>query len=418
MVDDPKRRHDESDPDRTGKSDRGDPGSNVEPEKGKEREELIEEAIIRGEIAGVEKRRVAPRWWPFKRRRLTRDELRRFPRSFGKLIDRYVFLEAFSMWLFGFIGFLSFLLVNLLFLWGEHLLNPNIPTLIVLKLVWLNVPFFITMALPVSIVFATLMSMGRLAKDNELTAMFTNGISLYRLFLPFFALAVINSVGMYYVNDRLVAPAFVAQDKLKEMYPALREEDELKPEKTPTIIRLPDGRYFTALELDKVSGQVFNVMIDSFKMEEIAGKEREKVVWIAKTAVIEGSVITLNRPKKYTIDADDQLLGMEEPPSATIDLKLDLKDMVSKIRTPEQLTREELKRQQRIKTELGKNTDRDQTDLWLKFSIPFAPIAFVLVAIPLSLRAPPRRKASRTRLLLHTRAGVLRNFLHRQDNGL
>ncbi|MEP0814927.1 MAG: YjgP/YjgQ family permease [bacterium] len=355
------------------------PGSgSAESTQPSEEEARIEEAIIRGEMAGVERRRKAAA------RVLPEAKRKKFPAHFGKLADLYVFSEAFTWWFLGFSLFLAFLIVNQIVLEGENLLNPKIPTAAVLRLVYYNIPWHITMALPVATLVGVLLSMGRMAKDNELTALFTNGISLYRMIFPIFTLAAINAGIMYYVSDSLTAPAFREQEKIKEMYPALREEDEIQ-KKEPTIVRLPDGRYFTARTLDKATGQALDVIIDGMGLEE---GEYAGIIWVANIGRIEGKNITLSQPKKYILDPEGQLMAMERPPTARLDLGLELHRIVSTIRTPEQLTKVELKMQQEIKKELGTNTDRDQTDYWLKFSAPFAPIAFALVAMPLSLRAP------------------------------
>src|SRR5690242_2165361 len=99
-----------------------------------------------------------------------------------RLVDRYVFTEAFTMWVVGLFAFLSFLVVNKLFLEVSQLLDPNVPPMAVVKVVLLEAPNFLTWALPVATLFGTIWSMSRLAKDNELDALFTNGISIYRLF--------------------------------------------------------------------------------------------------------------------------------------------------------------------------------------------------------------------------------------------
>lgn len=349
-----------------------------------ETEVRIQEAIIKGEILGVEKHR--KRGWFFARRsrKVTPEQLKKFPRRAGRIIDGYVFMEALSMWIMGFFGFLGFLIINQLFLEGENILNPQIPTHAVLKLIYFNIPQHITWSLPIAVVFATLMSMGRLAKDNELTAMFTNGISLYRLFLPFFVLAISNCIALYFVNEYLVAPGAAQQEKIKEIYPLLRQEGEVDAQ-DPTIVKLKDGRYFSARGFNKLSGQVSDIMVDNFTA---AAEGETKYIWTARTGTIAGTVLTLTGPRKYNLGDDGQLQTMESPPSAAIDLGLELHQIYSDIRTPAQLTREELRRQQAIKKELGTSADRDLTDLWLKYSAPFAPLAFALVAMPLSLRAP------------------------------
>jgi len=354
-----------------------------------EREARVQEALLKGEMVGVEKRRRKKRL-VFGPKVITEEQRKRFPRRFGRLIDHYVFAEVFSMWLMGFFGFLGFLIVNQLFLEGDKLLNPQIPTVAVLKMVFFNIPQHMTWSLPIAIVFATLMSMGRLAKDNELTAMFTNGISLYRLFLPFFILAFSNCILLFFVSEKLVAPAAAQQERLKVMYPLIKSDEERAQEreksKSPTIVRLPDGRYFSARAFDKVSGQVGKVIIDGLRKDESDGEP--SVIWVAGSGNISGSVITLNSPKKYIVGEDDQIRSMERPPTASIELGLELHEIVSDIRTPQELTQEELRRQQQTKKELGTNIDREVTDLWLRYSAAFAPLAFALVAMPLSLRAP------------------------------
>ncbi len=359
-------------------------GAHFEDLSDEEKEARIQEAIIKGEMLGVEKRRRIPKLFTIRRRALTEEQIKKFPRRFGRIIDGYVFMEALSMWVMGFFGFLGFLIINQLFLEGEHILNPQIPTHAVLQLIYYNIPQHITWSLPIAIVFATLMSMGRLAKDNELTAMFTNGISLYRLFLPFFILAISNCVALYFVNEYLVAPGAARQERIKEIYPLLRQEGEVDAQ-DPTIVKLKDGRYFSAKTFDKLTGQVKEVMLDNFTS---AAEGETRFIWTARNGTIAGSVLTLTAPRKYNLGEDGQVQTMENPPSTSIDLGLELHQIVSDIRTPAQLTREELRRQQAIKKELGTSADRDLTDLWLKYSAPFAPLAFALVGMPLSLRAP------------------------------
>ena len=349
-----------------------------------EKEARIQEAIIKGEMLGVQKRRHAKRFFLRTRKPKPEGRIAQFPKRFGRIIDGYVFMEALSMWLLGFFGFLGFLIVNQLFLEGEHILNPQIPTHAVLRLIFFNIPQHITWSLPIAIVFATLMSMGRLAKDNELTAMFTNGISLYRLFLPFFFLAIANCVALYFVNEYLVTPGAAQQEKLKQRYPLLRQEGEVDAQ-DPTIVKLPDGRYLSAKKFNKFSGSVEDIILDNLTS---AAEGETRYVWTSRKGTIQGAVLSLTIARKYNLGEDGQVQTMESLPSANIDLGLELHQIYSDIRTPAQLTREELKRQQAIKKELGTSADRDLTDLWLKYSAPFAPLAFALVAMPLSLRAP------------------------------
>ena len=62
------------------------------------------------------------------------------------------------------------------------------------------------LAIPVAVLFSTLMAMGRLNRDNEIVAMATNGISLYRIFIPFIAMAIIGGLMTWLIYEHVVPP--------------------------------------------------------------------------------------------------------------------------------------------------------------------------------------------------------------------
>ena len=57
-----------------------------------------------------------------------------------RIIDRYVFAEAFGLFLLGFFGFLGFLVVNKLFLEVQDLIDPRVPAMKVVLAVMLEGP--------------------------------------------------------------------------------------------------------------------------------------------------------------------------------------------------------------------------------------------------------------------------------------
>ncbi len=400
-----------------------------------------------------------------------------------KTLDKYLFSEAFSLYLVGFFGFLAFLIINQLFLEGDRLLNPNFPTREILKLILLNVPYFITLTIPVAVLFATLMSMGRLAKDNEIDAFFTNGIHLSRLFVPFFVLAIANVFFNYYVNENWVPKANAAAESIYEKYPYLREQESVEVD--PVIVRLPGGAFFASSFVDKKSGTVFYAVHDTLTLAdsndnesptvgENSRAETEKatglplpenpsveatsaqssergpekghdslktgagagevssensllvkdvgknavqgdtsgnsdndeeasrngqsvgevferirgILYFSTNAQIVEDRLNMSNPYAYYVSDDGLVVKRETQPYVQLSLGLPLKDLYSTIKTPEQLSREELERQTRFKRQVGLNPAKDATDFHLKFSIPFASLFLALVAVPLSLRAP------------------------------
>jgi lipopolysaccharide export system permease protein len=308
-----------------------------------------------------------------------------------RIIDRYVFAEAFGLFLLGFFGFLGFLVVNKLFLEVQDLIDPRVPAIKVVLAVMLEGPNFATWALPVATLFGTLMSMGRLAKDNELTAMFTNGLSLYRLFLPFLLLSSIAVLASFMINEYLVTRAAAAQQKIYDQFPLLKGN---KPEDDPFIVKLANGEFVTARYFDKGntqiqgSGKLRHMMFDDW--DNPAGKR----FITARNAYSHGKTVTMGVDQRdpATIfqkgTKDDLYASADREPSLPVNLGFDLKQQFTDLKTPQELTTTELARQTRVKAAAGESSSKDQTDWHLRFSGAFASLAFALVAMPLSLKAP------------------------------
>lgn len=303
-----------------------------------------------------------------------------------RVLDRYVFIEAFGLFILGVTGFLGFLVVNKLFLEAPNILDPNKPGMAIVLDVLLDTPYFATMALPVAIMFATLMSMGRLAKDNELSALFTNGVSLYRLFIPYLVLSAMAVMLAFYTNEYLLTAAASKKQEIYDKYPRILEQNRGDPD--PFISRLDRGDFITAGTFDKEQGRLTNVIYDDWNAEN-GGK-----LIVAPSAQTEDTSLILGMnvgaPAIVYMQSDEDQLYESYTREATerVDLGVDLKEQYTQMKTPQELTQTELAEQAKQKRERGENPAVDETDQHLRFSGPFASLAFALVAMPLSLRAP------------------------------
>ena len=98
-----------------------------------------------------------------------------------KKLDIYIirqFLSTLSMTL---MGFVSVILVVDLIENLDRFIDNSIPAGITFTYYIYAVPWFINLGLPMSMLISTVFTVGILAKRNELTAMKSNGISLYRI---------------------------------------------------------------------------------------------------------------------------------------------------------------------------------------------------------------------------------------------
>lgn len=124
------------------------------------------------------------------------------------LLDSYVLIEFLGPFAFAFLAFFLFWGFNIFFLAAKYLITQNAPFFLVLRFVAFRVPQSIPMAFPFATIFATLLAMGRLMADNEVTAIRTSGVSLWRLALTPFLFGIAVFLFTYGMNE-YVAPKAV-----------------------------------------------------------------------------------------------------------------------------------------------------------------------------------------------------------------
>lgn len=74
----------------------------------------------------------------------------------------------------------------------------------ILELLYLNLAWMLALAVPMSVLVATLIAFGRMSGDNEITAIRSAGISLIKIIRPVFIAAVLLTVFMFYFNDQIL----------------------------------------------------------------------------------------------------------------------------------------------------------------------------------------------------------------------
>ena len=130
-----------------------------------------------------------------------------------KILDRYVSRQVLTTSLFA-VGVLSVVLVlgqvfkQLL----ELLINHNAPLDLVLTFISYIVPFSLTFTIPWGFLTAILLVFGKMSAENELIALRASGVSIPRVCLPVFAIALVF-VGICLWINVDVAPRANAQMK-------------------------------------------------------------------------------------------------------------------------------------------------------------------------------------------------------------
>jgi LPS export ABC transporter permease LptG len=141
------------------------------------------------------------------------------------LVDVYVLQQFFYYFVVVLVGFVlifdAFTLFDLL---GDISKN-HIPASMVLEYFRYLVPLMVYQLAPLATLVATLVTLGVLAKNNEVIAFKASGVSLYRLVLPLTLAGVALAGGMFLLDDTFLPYANQRQD-------ALRNEIKGRPPQT------------------------------------------------------------------------------------------------------------------------------------------------------------------------------------------
>jgi lipopolysaccharide export system permease protein len=124
------------------------------------------------------------------------------------VLDRYLLQQLLMPFLFGVGAFSSMgVSVGALFDLIRKVTSVNLPLDIAIQVFFLQMPYYISLALPMSTLLATLMMYSRLSTDSELIALRSAGISTYRLVLPAIVLSLLITTGSFAFNEAIVPAA-------------------------------------------------------------------------------------------------------------------------------------------------------------------------------------------------------------------
>ncbi|HEU4889137.1 MAG TPA: LPS export ABC transporter permease LptG [Thermoanaerobaculia bacterium] len=237
---------------------------------------------------------------------------------------------------------------------------------------------------PISVLVSTLVTFALLSKNNEVTAVKSSGVSLYRIGLPVLAVAALMSVFSYLLLDFILPYSSQRLEELKRQIdgkPPLSAADQQK------LWYLGKGRYLiNFLDYDRdakrlTQVQVFELHPTDFRM--IRRVYANRAVWNGKGWVFsDGWVRSFpdNAPSTYTLIKEPLVLYYPETPD----------DFALEVRLPDQMTYAQLRRYLATLRASGYAADALAVKLYEKTSWPALSIVMALIALPFAFRMGKR----------------------------
>ncbi|MFQ6090029.1 MAG: LptF/LptG family permease, partial [Candidatus Bipolaricaulia bacterium] len=310
-----------------------------------------------------------------------------------KTIDRYLLRELSFPFLIALVGFLIFILLNLILGLRDFMLDRSINLWAILQLLGYQLPFFLVLALPVATLFAIFLALGRLAHDREIVALQASGLSLKRIVLPILVVSLLISGFDFLLNDRMVPWAnyryqnLVRQLILKRSTPQIRDN---------TFFRDSEGRFFYVKHYDRQSGKLQGIMVYDLSgaeyLPDLAGRYPKVIV--AEEGSWDGEIWRLQEGVIHKYSDQGRLQYELRFNNLAIDVGGGLEQLFLTSRTPQEMSLGELARKIRALREGGLRAEGLIVEYHSKISIPLAALIFALFGAPLSLIFSTRSRAA------------------------
>ncbi|MEA1964280.1 MAG: LptF/LptG family permease [Candidatus Aerophobetes bacterium] len=306
-----------------------------------------------------------------------------------KIIHRYILKEIIASFILGFLFFNFILFITVIFELTELIFIQDAPLLEVGKLILFKMPSFFSIVIPVSLLFATLLSFGRLSGDGEITALQSSGISLLYISKSLFIFTLILTLASLYFSAYLTPLCNRHYRKVYQKIVFLQPTIQIKER---IIVDIGDRKLY-AYHIKPGTNEMRKVIIYEFfpkgnkipqislaqegkfseetlKLKEVSFYRFQKNYQIAQQGKFDSQIIYLG---KYLSQKEKMRKKTEE---------MDLKELREKIE------------EERLKENPDKRRIRALSiDFHSRMAIPLAAFFLILIGIPLGIKVERGEKS-------------------------
>lgn len=363
-----------------------------------------------------------------------------------KIVKLYILRFHIGPFLFGSLLVVFLFLFQLLMRDLDKLVGKGLSFWVIAHLITLNLAWMVVLAVPMGVLFSTLMAFGNLSSTFEITAMKSGGASFYQLISPVVFISILLFGLLFWFNDRILPeanhqakillfdinrkkPTFSLESgqfstQIENYTILARKVDSLSNGLSGvTIYDLSNSRQTNTIsadsgfvvflpQIEKLRFQLFNGEV--LQVQPFEPKNYKKIFFKELVLLLEGKGFTLERTPEGLITRGDREMRIQDMQQIVDESRKIIseseKNAERLLATPSNifqqsesksnLNEEELfemiKRdisylENKIVTEMFRMSDYDsrarqyEVEIYKKYSIPFSCILFALIGCPLGL---------------------------------
>ncbi|BBE31103.1 permease [Tepiditoga spiralis] len=288
---------------------------------------------------------------------------------------KYLSKEMIGPFLMGLFGFIIFASVQLLYQLSEQIVSNRVSFSKLLLLLAYNLPYFISLGIPVGVLFSIFWLISRLSNDNEIIALQTLGIPLKKIVIPFIINSLILCIVTFMLLNSIVPISnFKAKQAIaKYIYKraeALIEENQ--------FVDVGDGRYLFVKQVDKEHGYLYDLLLYEVKYDSVS-------VYHAKKAKKEKDGWYMENGRLFKTDDEGYLKLDISFKKLKLDIKQDVDQFLRFAKSPNDMTTKEIKTKIDTFSKLGVDVASLNVAYQQKFADSFSPFVIALLGVSLSL---------------------------------
>lgn len=300
-----------------------------------------------------------------------------------KIIDRYFIKQFLQTILFGLFAFtVIFVLVDLM----ENLddfIDQKVPNMIIAEYYLYFIPEIIRLMTPVAALLSCLFTVGRMATQNELTAVKSSGVSLYRIMAPFLAAALVISLFSVYFGGFVVPMANKGKVAIEHNY----MKKGLESAGVNIFFQDSNTRIVSIYTYDESRLQANRVSIQEFDKNDLTHMTERIDAAVMRYDTLKRKWNLLNGLKRR-FNADNETV--EHFSLITLpNLNFLPADIMTKGQKPEEMSLTDLKNFYENQARTGNNPTRWLIEYHSRYS--FAMASFIVVFLGLPLAASKKR---------------------------
>ncbi|MBI5323987.1 MAG: LptF/LptG family permease [Ignavibacteriae bacterium] len=124
-----------------------------------------------------------------------------------KLLSLYVLRNHAAPFFFGVVLVIFLFLFQFILKSIDQLIGKGLDTWVIIQLIVLNIAWMVVLAVPIGVLFSTLMAFGSMSSSHEITIFKSSGASLWRMMTPVLISGAILTLALFWFNDEVLPEA-------------------------------------------------------------------------------------------------------------------------------------------------------------------------------------------------------------------